>query len=78
MREFEMKFNWDYQEESYHRKTKTHEQKGCLKTWKLYHETDEQYQERTKRLINEKYMFLFDVVKKRHGRFANITSIKFR
>jgi len=78
MREFEMRFNWDDQEEAYYRKTKTHEQKGCLKTWKLDHETDEQYQERTINLINKKHRFLFEVVNKTHGRFTNIESMKFR
>lgn len=78
MREFEMKFNWDDQEEAYYRKTKTHEQKGCLKTWKLDHETDKQYQERTRNLINEKHRFLFDVLYKKGGKFTNITSIKIR
>jgi hypothetical protein len=78
MTEFEMRFEWDDQEEAFHRKTKTHKQNGVLKTWRLEHETDKEYQERTRELINRKQAFLSDVVRKRHGRFANVTSVKFR
>lgn len=77
MREFEMKFHWDDQEEAFHRKTRTHRQDGMLKTWKLDHETDEEYQKRTRRMINDKLIFL-NGVKYRGGKFGEVDSYKFR
>ena len=78
MKEFEMNFHWDCQEEAYYRGTETHRNDGLLKTWKLDHETDEQYQERTRELIIKKERFLFDVVDKGMGRFAEVDKYKIR
>lgn len=54
-----MRFHWDDQEEAYYRGTKHHNQNGMIKTWKLDHETDEEYQERTRKMMYDKIGFLF-------------------
>lgn len=73
-----MTFHWDDQEQAHYSGTKTHRQNGMLKTWKLDHETDEQYQERTRKAIYQKIGFLAEVKSKLCGRFANVDKYKFR
>lgn len=52
MKEFEFRYEWNDVEESCYRKTKSYKQIGGLKTRKLDNETDRDYQERTRNLIN--------------------------
>jgi hypothetical protein len=77
MKNFEMKFHWDDQEQACYNGTETHRRDGLIKTWKLDHETDEEYQERTRKLMYEKIGFLAEVKSKLCGRFADVDNYKF-
>ena len=78
MEEYEMRYHWDDKEEAKWRKTETHRQDGFLKTWKLERETDEEYQKRTRELVQRKIEFLRDIKLYFVGKFAEIDSQKFR
>lgn len=79
MNEFEMRFYWDNPDRAAYKKTLHYVCHGMIKTWKLSHETDEQYQERTRRIIIEKAR---NIKERSHTpydhEYNGITSIKFR
>ena len=78
MRQFVMRYHWDDQEEAHYRGTKTHRQDGCLKTWKLDHETDKQYQNRTKELVDSRIRFIGKNMMQNCGRFGGVDKFKIR
>jgi hypothetical protein len=78
MEQFEMKYHWDDQEEAYYRGTPTHRQNGCLKTWKLDHESQEQYQTRTRELVDSRIQFIGRSMMEKHGRFGGVDKFKIR